>query len=184
MRARLAWTLVACGLCAAAGARADLLVREVAMELTDTALVASTEIRLALGAQVEEALLSGVELKFDIHHELRRKSRYWRDERLAQRVLARRLRFHALTRRLVLSSDEGEAVTYRALDDALAELGRIEALELPLPEHQPLPADGEYVLRVRIALDIEALPPPLRPVAYTSPAWYLDSGWSVWALRR
>ena len=44
------------------------------------------------------------------------------------------------------------------------------------------PPEGDYSVEVRASLDIEALPSPLRPVAYTSLAWRLNSGWSTWKL--
>ena len=44
--------------------------------------------------------------------------------------------------------------------------------------------DEEYLVRVDVKLDIEALPLPLRPVAYLKPSWDLTSGWSRWPLER
>ena len=40
----------------------------------------------------------------------------------------------------------------------------------------------EYTLAIRAKLDIEALPAPLRPVAYVSPSWRMSSGWYEWNL--
>ena len=34
-----------------------------------------------------------------------------------------------------------------------------------------------------VELDVEALPPPLRPIAYTSGAWRLNSDWHKWDIR-
>jgi hypothetical protein len=44
--------------------------------------------------------------------------------------------------------------------------------------------EQNYVLDVRVSLDIESLPAPLRPVAYTSLDWHLNSGWTTWTVKR
>jgi len=42
--------------------------------------------------------------------------------------------------------------------------------------------DQHYFGMVKTALEIEALPLPLRPVAYLTPQWHLSSGWFEWPL--
>jgi hypothetical protein len=41
-----------------------------------------------------------------------------------------------------------------------------------------------YLARIRTFLDIESLPPPMRPQAYFSPNWDLSSEWYEWELAR
>ena len=65
---------------------------------------------------------------------------------------------------------------------AIAALGEIE--DLWLLEQERLEPDENYLLKVKVSLDIEALPLPLRPVAYLKPSWDLSSGWSRWPLER
>ena len=43
--------------------------------------------------------------------------------------------------------------------------------------------DIPAVKNLKIALDIEELPLPLRPTAYLLPSWKLSSGWTTWPLR-
>jgi hypothetical protein len=40
----------------------------------------------------------------------------------------------------------------------------------------------EYEVLIHAELDIEALPSPLRPLAYITPAWRLNSDWYSWSL--
>ena len=65
--------------------------------------------------------------------------------------------------------------------EALKSLGSLNDLRLTLTNVAP--ADN-YSVDVRASLDIEALPTPLRPVAYTSFAWHLNSGWTTWKVAR
>ena len=77
------------------------------------------------------------------------------------------------------SSEIRESLT--SLSEALKQLGSLNELKLPL--EQTLPPEEAYSLELRVNLDIEALPAPLRPVAYTSLAWHLNSGWTTWKVQ-
>ena len=85
------------------------------------------------------------------------------------------------------ASDTGESVlsgmheSLTSLTEALKQLGSLSELKLPLA--QTLPPEEAYSLELRVNLDIEALPAPLRPVAYTSLAWHLNSGWTTWKVQ-
>jgi hypothetical protein len=63
------------------------------------------------------------------------------------------------------------------MSEALRRLGSLNELRFVVPNELPV---GQYALDVRASLDIEGLPAPLRPVAYTSRAWHLNSGWLRW----
>ena len=39
-----------------------------------------------------------------------------------------------------------------------------------------------YQVKMRTFLDIESLPAPMRPLAYISSDWQLDSDWVSWPL--
>ena len=71
--------------------------------------------------------------------------------------------------------DTGETNTFRSIAELSAALGSID--RLPLFEASGLDAENTYTARVRARLDIEALPSPLRPLAYVSQAWRLASDW-------
>jgi hypothetical protein len=64
------------------------------------------------------------------------------------------------------------------LQEALKQLGALNGVALKLEE--PAAPDAVHSVDLRVSLDIEALPTPLRPVAYTSFTWHLNSGWSTW----
>ncbi|MGD9299645.1 MAG: DUF4390 domain-containing protein, partial [Thiohalocapsa sp.] len=39
-----------------------------------------------------------------------------------------------------------------------------------------------YEVQIRVSLDIEELPLPLRPMAYLYPSWKQSSKWTKWPL--
>jgi hypothetical protein len=44
--------------------------------------------------------------------------------------------------------------------------------------------EERYAVGIKVTLDRDALPLPLRPVAYTNPQWYLSSDWTLWPLTK
>ena len=59
-------------------------------------------------------------------------------------------------------------------------LGQIN--NLPLIDARLLNPELRYQVKVRAHLDIESLPAPMRPLAYISSDWQLDSDWVSWPL--
>ncbi|NCF09332.1 MAG: DUF4390 domain-containing protein, partial [Gammaproteobacteria bacterium] len=54
--------------------------------------------------------------------------------------------------------------------------------DFPMLDRRLLRVGVRYGARLRASLDVEALPLPLRPVAYLSSAWDLTSEWHDWLL--
>ena len=75
----------------------------------------------------------------------------------------------------------GAGHNYVTRDAAIAALGDLH--DLPLLNRGELAAGKDYRVDLKIALDIEELPLPLRPTAYLLPSWKLSSGWTTWPLR-
>jgi hypothetical protein len=171
-----------------AAAQADFSVSDVQARIADGALEVSGELGLALTPKVEEALAKGIPLEVVIGLRLQRLRPWLWNERVAEWTLKRRIRYHALSGQYLVSTlddkpEPGEAVeTYISASEATRQLGTLTALRLALPE--PVRADQDYELQVRVYLDLESLPTPLQPVAYTSLAWHLNSGWSTWTVVR
>jgi hypothetical protein len=129
-----------------------------------------------------EALESGVPLTLEVHIQLRRKGAWiWESD-----LVDARLRFQIFYQALhglyqVTDLLSGTKQHYATRQTALTALGRIREVQLIQTDRLE---EGEwYRLSLRSRLDIEALPLPLRPMAYLSPAWNLSSEWSVWHLQ-
>jgi hypothetical protein len=180
------WRLAAAalGLVLAAAAAADFKVNDVQPRLTEQSLVLNGNIDFSLSAPVEEALSKGIPLDVVIEVRLYRYRRFLWDKQVGAWTLRRRIQYHALSGQYLVSMGESGAENRESLltqQEALKSLGALSDLKLGLAGAMPA---GEYSVAVRASLDIEALPTPLRPVAYTSFAWHLNSGWTSWKMAR
>lgn len=136
---------------------------------------------LTLTPEVEEAIGNGIPVEIVLDFRLYRDRALMWDERVASWTLRRELRYHALTGQYLINAMPGGPVareSFTSINEALAHTGSLTDVTLPLLA--PLLSGAEYYLGVRVSLDIEALPALLRPLAYTSRAWDLNSGWSTW----
>lgn len=180
-----AWALAMLGamLLVEPGMAEGLRVTNVQPRLSANRLVVNGGVDIALTPKVEEALNNGIPLEFVFEVRLhRRRALIW--DQTARSFSARReLRYHALAGQyLVTRRGPGEPTraSFQALSEALAAVG---SLDESLVLDPPLESSGNYRVGVRVHLDIEALPPVLRPVAYTSRAWDLNSGWTMWTVQ-
>ena len=138
--------------------------------------VADARIDFAFSEDNLEAMRNGVALTVIVDIEVRRDRERWWDETLAARELRFRIETNVLTGRYrVRNLADGSARNYRSLEEMMNSLGHLESVPVIPRDH--LPADTPYTARIRARLDIEALPSPLRPIAYLSPMWRLNSGW-------
>jgi hypothetical protein len=69
-----------------------------------------------------------------------------------------------------------------SLQVALSVLGTI--VDLPLLDRELLADGNAYQARMRVELDIEELPLPLRLLSYFTDEWRLRSEWYEWSLQR
>ncbi|MBI3571255.1 MAG: DUF4390 domain-containing protein [Gammaproteobacteria bacterium] len=164
-------------------AAADFKVTEVQPRFGGGALLLNGTIDLALTTKVEEALSKGIQLDIVIDVRLHRLRWLVWHQGVGSWTLRRRIGYHALSGQYLISTAESGVdvkESHSSVQEALRALGSLNDLRLTLPESTP--PEGEYSVEVRASLDIEALPSPLRPVAYTSLAWRLNSGWSLWKL--
>jgi hypothetical protein len=140
-----------------------LLYADIEYRLSDKALEAlNNGIPLTLGTQVR------------VSHE-------WAwgmwDRKLLDRELRFQLSYHALAALYQLEDlQTGEQQSFATLEAAIAALGEIRSL--PVLSTEELEPGKKYQLEIQSYLDIDALPLPLRPMAYITPAWNLSSEWT------
>jgi hypothetical protein len=140
---------------------------------------------LTLTPKVEEAIGKGIPIQLVIDLRLYRQRALIWDKRIETWGLRRELSYHALSGQYLIggvSAVPSDRESFTSLNEALTELGAIDGVALPIEE--PLGSDADYRLDVRVRLDIEALPSLLRPVAYTSRDWNLNSEWTAWKVQR
>ena len=166
----------AAGLAAPAGGA--FVVESAALRPAEGAYVVDARIDFAFSEDNLEAMRNGVALTVIVDIEVRRERGQWWDETLAARQLRYRIETNVLTGRYRVRDIGGGARNYRSLEEMTETIGRVESV--PVIARDRLSAGAHYVARIRARLDIEALPSPLRPIAYLSPQWRLNSGWFEW----
>ncbi len=128
-----------------------------------------------------EALQNGVPLTLEVHVQLRRKGAWIWEKDLLDIRLRYQIRYHALASIYqVIDMQSGSQEDFVTLESALAALGEIP--EFPLINAERLETGQRYLLSLEVKLDIEALPLPLRSMAYITPSWNLSSEKKKWLL--
>ena len=160
----------------------EFTVTELEAHKVDGVYLMSASIEYRFTEQALEALENGVPLTLEVHIQLRREGAWlWEsdliDVRLRYQIVYQAL--HGLYRVTDLMSDSQQHFATRQA--ALSALGRMRDVQLIQADR--LTTGESYRLSLRSSLDIEALPLPLRPMAYLSPAWNLSSEWSLWHLK-
>jgi hypothetical protein len=157
----------------------DFRIESVAGRIADGQFVVDARIEVQLNDNTIEALENGVTLEFELQAALMRPRRLWWDAEITAGTRRFLLERHALADGYTLSEPGADQqLTFKNIDDALAALGEVRGF-IAGSAAEKLPAD-KYRGRLRLRLDIEALPAPLRPIAYISPSWRLSSGWYEW----
>ena len=159
------------------------LVEHATLRPAGGSYVADARIDFAFSEDNFEAMRNGVALTVVVDIEVRRERGQWWDETLAAREIRYTIETNVLTGRYRLRNlDDGSARSYRSLEEMVETLGHLQSV--PVVARERLSADARYTARIRARLDIEALPSPLRPIAYLSPKWRLNSGWFEWWIER
>lgn len=145
-------------------------------------LSAQLDVRLCPGAL--EALENGVPLVIGMQVQIYQANTWLWDEIVKEFRIKRQLQYHALSRRYLVRdlASDGQ-LSFARLADAAVALGRLTN-ESVHGLTEILKDDATYFVRLRGFLDIEALPTPVRLMAYMSSEWDIDSEWYTWPLPR
>lgn len=128
-----------------------------------------------------DALQNGVPLIVELEMEVRRRRAWVWDEAVYTLTQRFRLEYHALSRQYLVSNlNSGERRGFPTRSSALQFMGQIS--DFPLLDQGLLVPGERYEGALRVQLDREALPAPLRLVAYLSDDWRLSSEWHTWPL--
>lgn len=155
----------------------EFKVRNLAIELVDGQYRMAADIDYQFSDKAIEALVNGVPLTLEVHVQLRDKSAWiWQDDLLDVR-LRYRIRYLALAAVYqVVDLQADTQQNFHTQRSAFEALGEIRNFTLIAADK--LDKGRSYLLSLRSSLDIEALPLPLRPMAYVTSSWKLNSDWS------
>jgi Domain of unknown function (DUF4390) len=161
----------------------DLVVESASTRLVNKVYLLNARIHYALSAKALDALYNGVPLTLELHIMVYRQRTLLWDEEVASLTQSYQLRYHALTEQYLVKNLNTESQqSYPTLSSALRALGRVH--DFPMLDERLLEHGEKYIAYLRVRLDIESLPAPLRPLAYLSSGWRLSSDWYSWPLNR
>lgn len=167
---------------AAAVQAEEFAIRSASTRLVDNVYMLSASLEYRFSDRALDALRSGVPLTIRLDIEVERSRSYWLDEEIASLQQRYQIQYHALSgQHVVRNLNSGAADAFPSLDSAISALGIL--VDLPLLDENLVDPDGQYEISLKAGLDIEALPSPLRPLAYLTPSWWHGSDWYSWSLK-
>ncbi len=139
------------------------------------------EIKYQLNDEIEEALINGISILFEVEVQVKTKRKWTWDKLVSNVRHTYMLNYHALSKQYIWENlGTGANDTFPDLDSALAHQGRISAMYIA--ETTRLSEDKQYIVQLRSRLLTDKLPLPLRIKSYFSSKWRLTSGWNTWPL--
>ncbi len=159
----------------------DFFITGVHTQVKEGVYLLDADIDYRFSEEALKALSNGVPLTVQLTIEVERVRNWWLDAEVA--ILEQRysLQYHALSHQYLLRNlNSGAFYSFPNYRAAVNTLGSVR--EFPLLDSKLILADEDYRVSMQAELDIEALPSPLRPVAYITPAWRLKSDWYSWSL--
>lgn len=163
-------------------------IRNARTELVDGVYLLEADISFVFSAEALEAIENGVPVTIVLEMQVLRErgfiwDKLWRDKKMAQIEAKFRIETRPLSNTyLVRNLNSGETQVFGSFGELVAGLGKIR--NFPLLDEHLIGDEGHYYLRLRALLDIESLPSPMRPWAYLSSLWRLQSNWYEWPIER
>lgn len=170
------------------GNEAGFDIRNARTELVDGVFLLDADISFVFSEETLEAIENGVPVTIILEMQVLRErglvwDNLWWDEKIADLQAKFRIETRPLSKTyLVRNLNSGETRVFGSFDEVVEGLGRIR--DFPLLDETLLGGEGSYYLRLRTLLDIESLPSPMRPWAYLSSLWRLESDWYEWPIER
>ncbi len=145
--------------------------------------VMSADIDYRLSEQATEALSNGVSLFWTYQFKVQEQRDYVWNATVMEKSFRYGIQYHALLKVYrVRNHNNGTVENFSTLGAALAKLSTLR--NYPLVEKAKISDRKNYIASMKITFERDALPLPLRPVAYMNPQWYLSSDWYEWPLKK
>ena len=150
-------------------------------QLVDGVVRLDTLFELRFSEQLVEALQNGVSLNLLIDIGIHKQRSYLWSKQVATLEQRYQISFQPLTNTYVLINLNSDLkFQFPTLESLLAVVTMLH--DFPLLDYSLLEAEASYRGEIRIAVDRESFPVPLRLMSYVSSDWHLVSDWYSWPL--
>ncbi|NOT10666.1 MAG: DUF4390 domain-containing protein [Methylococcaceae bacterium] len=158
-------------------------IKKAELTLSADSYVLSAEMSYNLSEGAKDALQSGVPLFWDVQIMIRQYRDFFWDKTIVDKIIRYRIQYHALLNMYrVRNEGTGHVENFSTLSAAL-ELASV-LQNYPIMGKRTLNPEFSYYAEMKIIFDREALPLPLRPIAYLNSQWYLSSDKYLWPLTK
>jgi hypothetical protein len=162
---------------------AGVKVKSAEIALLENDYVLTADIDYQLSEKVIEALNNGVSLYWTYRFKIMEHRSYLWDNTVIEKAFRYRIQYHALLKMYRVRNENSGAVdNFSTLQAALDLLSTLR--DYRLIEKAKIDDQKEYVAGIKVNFERDALPLPLRPMAYLNPDWYLSSDWTLWPLKK
>jgi Domain of unknown function (DUF4390) len=162
---------------------AGVKVKSAEIALLGEDYVLNADIDYQLSEKVIEALNNGVSLYWTYRFKIMEHRSYLWDRAVMEKAFRYRIQYHALLKMYRVRNENSGAVdNFSTLQAALDLLSTLR--DYRLIEKAKIDDQKEYVAGIKVNFERDALPLPLRPMAYLNPDWYLSSDWTLWPLKK
>ena len=151
--------------------------------LVDGVYLLDADISFVFSEDALEAIDNGVPVTIILEMQVYRERSFIWDKEIAALDAKLRIETRPLSKTYLLRNlNSGETQVYASFDELVVGLGKIR--NFPLIDEHLIGDPNRHYLRLRALLDIESLPSPMRPLAYLSSLWRLQSDWYEWPIER
>ena len=171
-------------LCSGSAYSRGFTIENIENRLVGRTIHVDGNITLRLTDDVRKALSKSIPLHLEMEFVLNRVRNYVWDKEIAIWTVPVIISYRPVSAEYVVNRPDmaGHEESFDSQHAALERVGIFNDLNLPLPK--PITDDREYILQARIKLDLNQLPAMMRPLAYFSSSWHLNSKWTEWPLKR
>jgi hypothetical protein len=143
----------------------------------------AADIDYQLSDKAIEALQNGVSLFWTYQFKVEEQRDFVWNKTLVEKSFRYRIQYHALLKMYrVRNESNGVIDNFSTLQAALDLLSTLR--NFPLIEKAKISNKEAYIAGMKVTFERDALPLPLRPIAYMNPQWYLSSDWFIWSLKK
>lgn len=179
---RIIWPLCLLAMpLASAPTWAESRVVDVHAEVREGVVFVDADLALSLHSKVIDAMRNSIALNLVVEARIAAPREWLWDRNLVTERRRLRLEYHALSRTWVVTDFTArETHTFTDLAGAVESLSRVRAWRLG--PWESLADERRLLGKMRVRLDVNKLPLPLRVPALFDDAWDVNSEWFLWGL--